>query len=591
MESLGSLNPLASSIKYIIEYDLGDGVHYIPLPYNPTSIRFTKQFATTVTPTLGKIPVIEHSGPRIVDVEIEGRTGLKERRQALDSEWWSPNNVFDGYGAFVKLYKALIDWETKAAGREAEINHRKNPLRLSYQGGAEGAKYQLDTQELSRSGGGMIIRALDEQIEYYVEPTQFTWFRAAKGPRFGYQYTLNLRGYGEATRLSQMTAVEKGFQAASKVTHNYDQVRRGITNLVAVAGDIGRIAGAGATKIRKISYTMTNFSGSLITTLARLKAVPSNYNSSLVEIGTRGKALWQEVITFFDDDELNSADNPQSAAIAESRMHDYLLFATPLVNAANAVAASTYRFLPMPNYPYKYFESQLEIEAKLGNEAMEGTLNDEGYDYSPGKTKGFNGGDCIFHTVQVGESLYEIAEKYYSSRANVGMLMLANPQLDEMYASDAGTPGFLEVGSVLVVPQPTKGKQGSVDANDPLVQSMFGIDLLLEDGDLKIKGTAKDDVALVRGYKNLRQGLLLKLTTYQGDNKVFPELGLPVRPGDPNSMESLAILLSEVKNQLVGDRRVSGIRDVQIVDGGDRLAIRCDVLPVAGDAIPAEIPV
>ena len=72
MESLGSLNPLASSIKYIIEYDLGDGVHYIPLPYNPTSIRFTKQFATTVTPTLGKIPVIEHSGPRIVDVEIEG---------------------------------------------------------------------------------------------------------------------------------------------------------------------------------------------------------------------------------------------------------------------------------------------------------------------------------------------------------------------------------------------------------------------------------------------------------------------------------------------------------------------------------------
>jgi len=41
MEFLGSLNPHATPIKYIIEYTTSGGdVKYIPLPYNPIQIRF-----------------------------------------------------------------------------------------------------------------------------------------------------------------------------------------------------------------------------------------------------------------------------------------------------------------------------------------------------------------------------------------------------------------------------------------------------------------------------------------------------------------------------------------------------------------------
>ena len=223
---------------------------------------------------------------------------------------------------------------------------------------------------------------------------------------------------------------------------------------------------------------------------------------------------------------------------------------------------------------------------------MDGAIQSDDLNYSPAVTGGYDGGNCVYHTVGAGESLYEIAEKYYGSRTEVGLLLLANPTLDEMYASEAGTPGYLEVGSVIVVPNPVISDQGTVDPNDPSVQGLFGVDLMLdEDGDLRVKGTDKDDVALIRGHENLRQGLLNKLKTYRGDNKVFPEIGLPIRPGDPSSTESVAILLSELKNQIVGDKRVSKLQDVQIVDGGDRLAVRCDVYPVAGGFIPAEIPI
>jgi len=593
MEFLGSLNPHATPIKYIIEYTTSGGdVKYIPLPYNPIQIRFNKQFATVVTPTLGRLPVVEHSGPRFMEIELQGRTGLKERRQVLDGGWWSPNNIFDGYAAFSKLYKALVDWESEAASIEAEHHSEKKPFRLAASS-FTGLKFDDADQNLTRSGGRMVLRALDEQIEYHVEPTSFTWSRRASGPRFGYQYTLNLKGYGEAERISKPSVVEMAFSAYAGATAFIDTYRRGVQNLTGIVSDLNALVHGASTQIKRTALTVINMGNELVATSRALKNTPGNLSLNALEVSNRYKALMNDLQNAFDDEDVYDADtDPQTNAVAKSSVHDFLLALAPTINAANLTAASTLQLHYQPNMPYVYFQSQLDVEKQMGLESMDGAILSDERNRSHAVEAGFDGGDCVYHTVGVGESLYEIAEKYYNSRHSVGLLMLANPALDEMYASDAGTPGYLEVGSVLIVPSPSNKEQGIVDPNNPLVQGLFGIDLMLdEDGDLKIKGNDSDDIALIRGHENLRQGLLNKLKTYRGDNKVFPEIGLPIRPGDPSSTESIAILLSELKNQIVGDKRVSRLQDVQIVDGGDRLAVRCDVYPVAGGFIPAEIPI
>jgi hypothetical protein len=112
---------------------------------------------------------------------------------------------------------------------------------------------------------------------------------------------------------------------------------------------------------------------------------------------------------------------------------------------------------------------------------------------------------------------------------------------------------------------------------------VFGRDLYLNPatGDLEILG---GDLRTVRGADNLTQALRLRLLTAQGHSGVFPRYGLPVVPGDSMSERMRGYVAAHVRAQVTSDPRIRQVREIAVLDEGDRLSVEIQVEPISGTA-------
>lgn len=163
----------------------------------------------------------------------------------------------------------------------------------------------------------------------------------------------------------------------------------------------------------------------------------------------------------------------------------------------------------------------------------------------------------------------DIAAYWYGDYNFAWRIMDAN-RMRDAYTFGDGTP--LEPGVTIKLPSPDKPVAKNND--------ILGTDLLIENGDLVLVGY--NDVKRVSGYPCYSQNLLHRMQTFRGQNKVFPNYGLPDDVLSSAGATIPATIRTQVKDQIRQDHRTSKVERITLTELGDKVQVTVIVKPIAG---------
>lgn len=202
----------------------------------------------------------------------------------------------------------------------------------------------------------------------------------------------------------------------------------------------------------------------------------------------------------------------------------------------------------------------------------------------------------IVHTVGVGDTIQSIGLLYDVDWTELAIVNgLEYPYIDDSIELNeyANVDTVAKVGSKLVIP--TKGLNIPKKTNniaDEIEKYAFGCDLDLFSFDtskvvnLEIEGQLTDDgrgdIKLSEGMENLRQQLIIRLGTPKGSLLLHPDFGTHILDyiGKRVTKELLIKIKLEVQECLMGDFRVLGVDDVEVVFRDHGVFVECVVQPI-----------
>lgn len=202
----------------------------------------------------------------------------------------------------------------------------------------------------------------------------------------------------------------------------------------------------------------------------------------------------------------------------------------------------------------------------------------------------------IVHTVGVGDTIQSIGLLYGVDWTELAVVNgLEYPYIDDSIELNEYThvDTVAKVGSKLVIP--TRGldiPQKTNNITDEIEKYAFGCDLDLFSFDtskvvnLEIEGQLTDDgrgdIKLSEGMENLRQQLIIRLGTPKGSLLLHPDFGTHILDyiGKKATKELLIKIKLEVQECLMGDFRVLGVDDVEVVFRDHGVFVECAVQPI-----------
>lgn len=182
----------------------------------------------------------------------------------------------------------------------------------------------------------------------------------------------------------------------------------------------------------------------------------------------------------------------------------------------------------------------------------------------------------VVETVQESDtSAFDIALRVFGSRTMWLRIVRANDMLDARTKRDGTT---LLIGDRILVPS-------AIGVSKNQVNDIYGTDIAIgQDGDFVLSGTT--DIAVVTGIDNVDQNLTHRFKTVKGENKAFPEFGLPKIIGTIATSDLSGQVMSAVKQQTVRDHRVSGISQMSVSREGGTVTVDMGVEIVANAVMP-----
>lgn len=157
------------------------------------------------------------------------------------------------------------------------------------------------------------------------------------------------------------------------------------------------------------------------------------------------------------------------------------------------------------------------------------------------------------------DTVYDIAGRYLGDRNLWLQVVRLNGMLDARTKAD-GSP--LVTGDQLLIPRA---------AGVPDIGEVYGTGFLIKDGDLVVEGD--EDIVLVSGFDNFYQNLRHRLMTTKGENRPYPNFGLPPLIGTIETTDVPSQVLRNVKAQVLADHRVSRLTELTLEESGDTLKV------------------
>lgn len=534
-------------VKYLLEYDYLGRTRTMICPLVNSYSRDDTP-STDMEFTLGKFPIIDHDGIRERFITISGKSGHAfrlgvdaEGNSAFKSGW----DLFLDFERFIELYlKRAKDYDHTAGTID--------PFRPSKSSAPELGQGEKGAKKKPR----LIMRALREQDEYYVEPWAFRPFRDTATSRFTWQYTLTLRAYAKAGE-RELGPLESFFASAQSYAKTAADVIDQATTYVAYA----------ETVVDQWSATRA----------AYLEPVRS-VGRLMRQVAELGRSV-QAAIALPTDLVEATADAANNALDALSEIAE-----TFPASARDRAISDLYELRAQLN------DVRIKALQFLGQRRrkISGTRNDRQFKQAFGASGVIQqvSPGIVSYAVSDGETLEDVAVRVAGNSSYTEAIAEIN-QMQGFSTMPDGSP--LSAGVVLLVPTAAGVEQPLTANQSP--DEVLGTDALLgDDGDLVVTGGT--DVQTVSGPENYLQALEIRLSTVLGEHGAYPDsYGLPRIVGEPRLQETSFRVASAVRSQLLRDPRTERVDAVRVDGSGDRLTITANAVPKSGPRVELSVPV
>lgn len=568
----------ALDTDYILELYVPDEagaaqlVTAVALPYHPESLQISRDAATQVSPTLGYLPVREHSLTRQLSIRMKGRSGVRAR-QGHDRE--GAIITKDGAG-LVKEFDAFLDRYQRMCHDHATFYRTPSSAAAAQRSSAIGGPY-------------LVFRSFSNGIHVRVEPRNWTLTKDSRQSRFGYAWFLDLQAYAPADPTNPprlFGAVQDAFVFVAECVNAASSVVSLAGNAVDRATEL---ANSGRVALQAAATAASTF-GDVMRSVNDLTNVPQGYISDLANIMTEAQ---NSVSDFLATQQAGGAvGDPSSVSAAPT--------ADELRDIENTLAGLTVSGIAAVSLAGVVggrvrggSGAAARARTPTGAVGLSDQVNDR-YRRRPGVASVSVPREepPVGITVALGDfdSLEALAARYYGEPRLWRRIADAN-RMRSAYTMADGSP--LVAGTMLLVPlTSTRLLEAQVAPGQDMQTDTYAHDLYLDPvtGDLELTGSSTD-VRTVRGAPNLEQAIRLRLFSTQGSSSPFPGYGLPDLVGTSIRESTVGYLASQLHDQLTRDPRILEITRVAVSDSGDTVTALVEVQPITGTALDVVVPI
>ena len=394
----------------------------------------------------------------------------------------------------------------------------------------------------------LIFRALDEEINLKVEVSALAIERNADGANLAPEWSLSLQSYDDAA-----PAPEDGL-------FDLEGALSGVTSAIQTAADVVATAqliteGANAYVRRGISGPLTaldkltSAARGTVNGLRELADIPADIlrqiSKTAGSLRSAGELLVNDLITY--DDELSAE-------------WSLLLSIFGAVEEIEIQAESVSAITPLP-------DEETATAPPLVPSASEPVIAPL-RDLIP----------TTAYRLRLGEDLRTIAARVFSDAERWPELSRLNGWLS---ADRDGRGQPPRAGSVILIPD-------TIQSGAPTQREPYGVDLFIDPttGDLDL---VADDLATIKGARNLEQALTHRLHTRQGETPILTAYGLPLTIGERVTTTSAGYLSAHIREQLARDPRVDRVNVIEVSDRGDHLSAALQFTARAGGLMTSQV--
>lgn len=504
-------------------------VHVLPL--NPERYTLSEPFQSTLTPTEDNFVVAEENGLIIREITIEGTPGLSKKR---GPSFLGDQGSLTGNAHFLHLRNLFRRYSIakKASGGAAYIR--------------------------------MVFHSLRDDDHFIVVPRTFETPRDARTTRMHYTYRITMAVIGNADNALISTerdgfdfftdglgAIASAFNDAraafAEITKNLDAIKRKVANIQAVmlqaAGFINSVGNMLRATSSLINYPLQLVAGVLETIDRAANDLATSVVDSTTGIYGEAERSIRRMASAID----------RMAAIPEmfgpdpmERMRRDFAGEKRLtaIDIASQTAGAT-------------VGTRTRLAVGSGNEA--------GLDLT--SYRGLRR-----ERVDRTDTVTSLAAQYRSSEE---LIILIN-NLRFPYITDAGGPGILKPGDIILIPvkDEVSGDQ-MTPGNEYLTadEALYGIDLALDQKqlqqnrlDISVNTTTTGlDAELARGLNNVIQGTEITVRTERGSTVFVPTVGVKRSVGVKGTIQHVIMAALNLREGILTDPRIEGILDTTVV--------------------------
>lgn len=570
-----------------------EGVAIFQLPMNPTRFDYTLPFAQSLTPQQETGVVAEEGGIVIADIAMSATTGFKLKK---DQNWtFAPSNA---------VFTSQIT--NQGATFQEEISGQFLFWILANRCFEGYSELKKDPQLASKTR--LELHIMKEQLHLEVVPASFKLTRDAGKTRVTYSYEINLKVIGEAKPIDYDLASEKSLfdemkDSISKIRQAVQSISASIQDINAAIGELTRFAGSIGSLMDDLA-TIVDSSNNLVTGAKGFLDIPKNFITSTSNLVESTAELFENISTIPADVAqtfLNIGDELNKLQVA-ARNH----YSQGWENTANA-----YNRLTETNQNSEQeisdYQQDLIDQAQQNADDSQGTMSIDdafGSAFKPGdkdRQAFAKAGDRLNkreysgfeeRVIGQGDTLQSLAARYLLDPTKWVDIAVVNKLRPPYITNGAKINGTLQRGSKVLIPISKNSTParvfttGNADVGESQSEVHLGTDIELVKLSNGQYGWAVDtshgatDARLISGIDNMSQAILVRLKTIQGENIIFPRLGLPRLVGVKQLQDNTSEAALRVRQQLLADPRIERIikYEFELVD--DALTLFATVMPV-----------
>jgi hypothetical protein len=577
-----------------------------PLIINPTDFDYGLPFAANLTVLQEGGVTSEENGIVIGEISMEGTTGFKLRRPGLadnssrrsDGEFTSDLNPSGNAGQY-PLSGHMHFWRLANRCFDGYSALKKNPA--------------------TASRTTMEFHSLKDDLHLLVVPLEFNLSRSGARERVTYRYSIRLAVVGAAKDIQSgevgagsgispspdrklldrqkntvakiRSAIQDGKAHIDNLRAAQDEIRRKVVSTAGILDDAARVFDS-AQSVLDGTRRFLDFPKVFASSLNGLIDSAADFINPDDGEGWRGVGaaylgladnidrLLSASLDLWTDSLLGKTNDYEKRTIGYQQGQDTVRDGLVRQVADDAVTGQT----------------QMTVAKGFGGSVQPGDVRRGQNDpieaeprFQPNRYKGYRQ-----VVVGQGDTIQSLAAKHIGNPNEWAVIAVVNALRAPYVTGGVRLPNTLAPGDSIMIPipealsNPDTFTTGNPATGGNQIDALLGTDFERHQNANGQFGWAIDtaggstDVRKIKGVANLSQGLDGRLRTNQGENILYPQVGMPRQVGTRSLEDATETINTRylIRRQFLADARVERLVSLQFIPENDQVKIEAEVQPV-----------